>query len=316
MSDTAVPARTAPTAPVAPTPPRTLDDVLLAMDVVDTLRHRERIVDMDLHAEAREAQLVARLKEIYRAQGIDVPDTILREGVKALDEQRFVYRPPDDSLQIRLARLYVSRRRWAPAAIAVAGTVAALVVGWQLLFAIPRAAEWRDMPAAIVRLSNEGQALAVDPAVDAQLQRMERAALQAVAANNRGDARAQRAALEDINARLASEYDVRLVSRPGEDTGFYRIPRDNPGGRNFYLVVEAVRPDGGLAEVPITNEETQQTERVSKWAQRVSEETFDQVKTEKEGTGIISDDILGRKVRGELEPRYDVPTPSGAITRW
>ena len=124
------------------------------------------------------------------------------------------------------------------------------------------------------------------------------------------------AALKTINARLAAEYDVRIVSRPGEDTGFYRIPPNNPIGRNYYLVVEAVPPGGGLVEVPVTNEETQKTEQVSKWAQRVSEETFDKVKEEKQGTGIISNDILGHKARGELEPKYDAPTPGGAITRW
>ena len=64
MSDTSVPARAATTAPAVPDEPRKLDDVMLAMDVVDTLRHRTRIVDMELNETAREEQLVARLKEI------------------------------------------------------------------------------------------------------------------------------------------------------------------------------------------------------------------------------------------------------------
>jgi hypothetical protein len=41
-----------------------LDDVLLAMDVVDTLRHREQLVLSELDAGAREAALLGRLKEI------------------------------------------------------------------------------------------------------------------------------------------------------------------------------------------------------------------------------------------------------------
>ena len=316
MSEAAVPARAKTTAPQATDDPRKLDDVLLAMDVVDTLRHRERVVDMELNAEAREEQLIARLKEIYHAQGIEVPETILKDGVKALEEKRFVYKPPDDTFSVRLAKLYVSRGRWAPAAMTFVGAVAALIVGWQVFWAIPQANEWRGMPAEIARLSNAGQALAVDPTVDGQIQGMERAGLRAVAEKDRSDARKQLAALKTINARLAAEYDVRIVSRPGEDTGFYRIPPNNPIGRNYYLVVEAVPPGGGLVEVPVTNEETQKTEQVSKWAQRVSEETFDKVKKEKQGTGIISNDILGHKARGELEPKYDAPTPGGAITRW
>ncbi|MBK8837473.1 MAG: hypothetical protein IPO30_01915 [Hyphomonadaceae bacterium] len=173
MSDTTVQVKTGVTTPALPPAatgePRKLDDVMLAMDVVDTLRHRTRIVDMELNESAREEQLIARLKEIYGAQGIDVPDKILKDGVKALAEQRFVYKPPADSFSVRLAKLYVSRRNWFPAAMTFTGAIIALVVGWQVFWAIPQANEWKAMPAEISRLLAEGQALAVEPAVDAQL---------------------------------------------------------------------------------------------------------------------------------------------------
>jgi hypothetical protein len=312
MSDPPVPV---PARPTAVAEPRKLDDVLLAMDVVDTLRHRTRIVDMELNAEAREQQLIARLKEIYGAQGIQVPEKILKDGVKALEEQRFVYKPPADSFSVRLAKVYINRGRWMP----VAAIVAVLVlvgggVGWFMRES--GAAELRNLPAEITRLSAEGQALAIDPAVDAQIQAMERTGLRAVAAQDQGDARTQVRALRDINDRLATEYDVRVVIRSGEDSGFWRVPPENPVGRNYYLVVEAVPPGGGLVEVQVTDEQTKKVERVSKWAQRVSLETYDKLKDEKQGTGIISNDIIGHKARGELEPKYDVPTPGGAITEW
>ena len=82
-----------------------LDDVLLAMDVVDTLRHREHLVLTELDAGAREAALLARLKDIYAAQGIDVPERILKEGVKALEEKRFLYEPPKPTLGVPLAKI-------------------------------------------------------------------------------------------------------------------------------------------------------------------------------------------------------------------
>src|SRR5215813_6653391 len=121
MSEPAVPARAGAGPPAVTTDePRKLDDVLLAMDVVDTLRHRESMVDQELNAEAREQQLVARLKEIYGAQGINVPEKILKDGVKALDEQRFAYKPPADSFSVRLAKIYINRGRWAPVAAVLA----------------------------------------------------------------------------------------------------------------------------------------------------------------------------------------------------
>ena len=67
---------------------KTLDEVLLAMDVVDTLRHRAQLVDRELDSEERRADLLERLREIYTAQGIEVPDHILLDGVKALEERR------------------------------------------------------------------------------------------------------------------------------------------------------------------------------------------------------------------------------------
>jgi hypothetical protein len=320
MSDAAVPARATTTAPVAPTPvdgePRKLDDVLLAMDVVDTLRHRVRVVDAELNAEKREEQLIERLKEIYGAQGISVPEKILKDGVKALEEQRFVYKPPPDTFSVRLAKLYVSRKRWLPAATTFTGLVAALLVGWQVLWAMPQAAEWKAMPAEISELLAQGQALAVDPAVDAQLASIAAEGQRAVANEDRRDARVQMKTLEDMNEKLASEYDVRIVSRPGEDTGFIRVPDDNPAGQNFYIVVEAVAPGGRILTLPVTSEEDQTTKRVNIWAQRVGEDTFERIAEDKRGDQIIQNDILGRKARGELDPTFDEPVPGGAITEW
>jgi hypothetical protein len=316
MSDTAVPARSAASPPVATGEPRKLDDVLLAMDVVDTLRHRVSIVDAELNAEKREQQLIERLKEIYGAQGISVPDRILKDGVKALEEQRFVYKPPENTFSVKLAKLYVSRRKWLPAAMTFSGAIVALVVGWQVFWAIPQANEWRGMPNEISRLLAEGQALAVDPAIDAQLAGVAAEGQRAVANNNQGAARTQVETLRNMNEKLAQEYDVRIVSRPDEDTGFWRQSEDRPNALNYYLVVEAVAPGGRVLTLPITSIETQKTDRVNTWAQRVAKETFDKVAQEKSASGVITNDILGSKARGELEPRFDMPTPGGAITKW
>ena len=74
------------------------------------------------------ARFVERVKEIYESQGIEVPDRILEEGVKALEEDRFVYEPPRDTIQTRLARLYVSRDSWGRYALGAIGGVLAIAV--------------------------------------------------------------------------------------------------------------------------------------------------------------------------------------------
>ncbi|MEL7453564.1 MAG: DUF6384 family protein, partial [Pseudomonadota bacterium] len=109
-----------------PATPQQLDDVLLAMDVVDTLRHREEFVLREIDDEGREAELIDRLREIYKAQGISVPDRILKDGVAALEEQRFAYMPPKPTLSVRLARIYVARDKWIkPVTAAIVALIAA-----------------------------------------------------------------------------------------------------------------------------------------------------------------------------------------------
>ena len=79
------------------------------MDVVDTLRHRERVVERELNEEVREEQLIARLRALYKSQGLDVPDSVIAQGVKALKESRFVYTPPKPGFERWLARVWVKR---------------------------------------------------------------------------------------------------------------------------------------------------------------------------------------------------------------
>ena len=316
MSETTVPARAPAAAPPVADEPRKLDDVMLAMDVVDTLRHRTRIVDMELNESAREEQLVARLKEIYGAQGIEVPERILKDGVKALAEQRFVYKPPPDTFSVKLAKLYVSRKKWLPQTLGAIGVLAAIAVGFQLLVFGPMESEWKGMPTEISRVLAEGQALAIDPQVDAQLGGIAAEGQRAVANGDRGAAKTQLTLLKDMTETLALQYDIRIVSRQGEDTGLFRQSEDNPGAINYYLVVEAVAPGGRVLSVPVDSIETDKIERVTIWGQRVSEATFDRVQAEKRSTGLVTNDILGSKLRGELAPRFDDPVPGGAITKW
>ena len=104
--------------------PQTLDDVMIAMDVVDTIRHREGLVARELNEAGREADLIRRLKEIYRQQGIEVPDHVLAEGVKALKESRFTYTPAPPGWKRTLATMWVRRGRYG----AIAGLVLAALL--------------------------------------------------------------------------------------------------------------------------------------------------------------------------------------------
>src|SRR5512134_454176 len=102
-----------------------LDDVMLAMDVVDSLRHADKLVERELGAEERDRELKERLRRLYAAQGIDVPEHILDEGVKALREDRFVYKPQAGGVRRSLALIWVRRGRILRVMAIVLGLVAA-----------------------------------------------------------------------------------------------------------------------------------------------------------------------------------------------
>ena len=68
----------APAAPASGAP--ALDETMLAMDVVDTIRHADRLVERELSGEDRQQRLRERLREIYKSQGIEVADHVLDQG--------------------------------------------------------------------------------------------------------------------------------------------------------------------------------------------------------------------------------------------
>ena len=90
-----------------------LNEIMLAMDVVDTLRHQQSLVDRELGTDDHDQALIAKVRKIYADQGLEVSDEVIASGVKALREERFTYNPPKKSFQLTLAHLYVHRGRWA-----------------------------------------------------------------------------------------------------------------------------------------------------------------------------------------------------------
>lgn len=316
MSDTAAPA-------VRDT--SKLDDVLLAMDVVDTLRHREQLVLTEMDAGAREAALIARLKDIYAAQGIDVPERILKEGVQALEEKRFVYVPPRPSLAVSLARIYITRHRWLAPVTFGAVALVALFGAWQIGVVQPQKARaaavqvelTQTLPAELKRLHAEVTALALEEPAKLKADALLADGQRALAAGDRRGARDACAGLAELQGDLSAIYDVRVVYGPDEArSGVFRIPDDVPGARNFYLIVEAVDPAGRLVTVPVNSEEDRRSARVTRWGQRVSEEVFNRVAADKGDDQIIQDAVIGQKRAGYLFPQYTVDTPGGAILEW
>ncbi len=301
-----------------------LDDVMMAMDVVDTLRHRQIIVERELSEDAREAELIARLREIYENQGIDVPDHVLRQGVVALKEERFVYTPPGNGLSIMLARLYVARGnvgKWLGILVLAAGIGWA---GWYFGIERPRQQAAIETEVALTEtlpaeLGKVGSRIAGATDDRRALDRAERLMNSGLRAAEKGDLQAARTAFKDLQAletELLLTYDIRIVARPGESSGVWRRTKANTSARNYYLIVEAIGRDGKAISRQIRNEEDNSVETVTSWGVRVPKSVFDRVARDKRDDGIIQNAVIGRKAAGSLEPEWAVTVNGGAITRW
>jgi len=305
-------------------PAAPLDEVMLAMDVVDTLRHRQDLAVRELGTDAKERQLIDKLRDIYHQQGIEVPDDILREGVAALQESRFVYEPPKPGFGTSMARLYVGRERWGKPVGAVLVALLVLGVGY---FGVWKPFQHGQAEAARIELS-EGVPARLDGLYQTIFDetKVQKAVLQAETLRQRGksfaaegNSAAAEKAVADLTAlrdQLRQEYSLRVVNRADEQSGFWTIPEVNTAATNYYIVVEALDADGKALSLPILNEENGQTEVVASWGVRVPENVYDSVAADKRDDGIIQANEVGRKASGFLDVEYSLPVLGGAVTRW
>lgn len=301
-----------------------LDDLMIAMDIVDTLRHDRLLVERELDDEKKRSELIDRLREIYKSQGIEVPDHILEEGVNALKEDRFTYSPPKDSLEIKLARLYVSREQWGRYALSALAGLILTLGGWYFTVERPRQAKaykahtelTRQIPSELKETMQQIGKLASNREDKTRAEHIMQQGLQAALDGNPEQARRWRNDLLDMRKELQRAYRIRIVTRKGELSGLWRIPKTNREARNFYLVVEAVDDQGRILERKILNEETGKHESVRKWAVRVPRSVLVSVQSDKQDDGIIQNAIVANKQTGKLQPQWQIKRLNGAITRW
>lgn len=293
-----------------------LEDLMAAMDVVDTLRHDQGIAERELDGEGRRERLLQRLRDMYEAQGIDVPDHVLLEGIDALEQERFQYVPVPKSWQTKLARLWVSRLRWGKPLGYLAVLASAFYGYYFFADVMPARALRADLPAEIQQQYRQISASAKNTEVVLQA---EQAVLRAERAMQNDDFDQAKSILNDlglVHDQLNQEYSIRVISRPNENSGVFRNPPGNDSARNYYLIVEAIDPRNQVLELPIVNQENNKTKITKTWGLRVSEETFYKVASDKRDDGIIQNNIVGHKRVGFLQADFTIATTGATITEW
>ncbi len=294
------------------TTPQSLDDMMLAMDVVDTLRHRQHLIERELNSAERDQKLIDRLREIYTSQGMEVTDEILAAGVAALKEDRFVYTPPQESFKLKLARLYVNRDRWMKG---VGLVLAAIAIIW-LAYSIFILGPIKRLPDNLAKTQQDVISLAQEPEAKTLAKDYYDLGMSSINAGDTDQAKSALNSLDELKTQLEQTYTLKIVSRPGESSGIWRVPDRNKKAMNFYIIVEAITPEGKVIPQYITSEESGKSKQVSKWGIRVDEQTFNQIRADKKDDGIIQNNIFGQKKRQYITPDYKYPTTGASIYEW
>ena len=325
-----------------------MDDVMLAMDVVDTLRHSSRLIEQELDAVGQDQRLVKRLRSIYSTQGIDVPDYILQEGVQALREERFKYTPTPRTFSRKLAEFYVGLKSGKSNVIQKEGVpangkkftfkkfllvAACAYLGFLILANVSVLLPSSDintkirekqryvetvqfMPQELEALQDRIYALTDNQDIKQEADKIANAARAALFAKDIDGAIADKAKLESISKKLTMEYDLRIVGGANEQSGVWRVPDNNSNARNYYVIVEPIGVNGRAIPVDVTNEENNKVANTDKFGVRVPQSVYDDVRRDKQDDGIIQNNIIGSKKRGELEVIFNREVMDGRITDW
>jgi hypothetical protein len=119
--------------------------------------------------------------------------------------------------------------------------------------------------------------------------------------------------IRELSHYVMADLNVRIVDKKGIDTGF---SRNNDNAKRYYLVLESVDNSGTVYPHEVQNIENGSIERVSHWAQRVSEDEFKRVVADKKADGVVDSYEFGRKPSGDYDIQYSRPTLGTSITRW
>lgn len=108
------------------------NDLIVASDIVDTIRNDERLIDHELGSEDRQKALKTRLKDMYKAQGMEVSDAVIDEAVRRKDAERFVFKPMETGFSRFVWTSYVRRNKYALTLSVATGIVVLGVFGFRV----------------------------------------------------------------------------------------------------------------------------------------------------------------------------------------
>ncbi|QDU56254.1 DUF6384 family protein [Aeoliella mucimassa] len=302
----------------------TLDEMTRVMDVARTLRKERSIAQRELNREDTIVLLRQKLREAADLAGDPVTDEQIEVAIKQYFDNLHEFETPEPGFQTFLASVYV--RRYTITAWTLALAAAALLT-WGMWFGglLPgdRQNELRAQQtySQTIKVVESIETLSTNPEVTSQA---EAARAEAASYRDRGEV----SALEQLKSRLLQQESVlnaeyRLMIPNDGLSGIERLVEDTGGVSGSYVIVEAVDSRGQPVPTQVRNAESGQMVTVTKWAEQVPLEVFEQLKADKEADGILDSREFAVKRRGEPELEITLQNGSGVtlergrqITQW
>jgi Family of unknown function (DUF6384) len=309
-----------------------LSETLSILDAASALRRERDQAAALLDDQATRAALRERLAAAARASGEALGVAEIDAAIERYFERLHAFEPVQGGWRRLLARMYIRRRSLAlflaAALLWFGGVFLAFFWSGSPLSAAGRSAH--GLAAQNARLEAQVQiiqALNPEPAAKARLTQLlgtwdpdqttllPKPRLIALTQD-----------LRNLQLQLEADYELRIVSRPGERSAVIKDYTDGANGTvlsGYYAIVEAIGPNGRAEEVRVLDAEFQKYSEVRAWGEQIPAEVYERLKADKLSDGVLDEQVFGRKRRGQLEPSIQLPGADGQpiargrqITRW
>ena len=286
-----------------PEKPQTLDDIMIAMDVVDTLRHREDLVRRELERGGARGRADRAAQEDLprpghrgsgpgagrRRQGAEGEPFRLHAAARGLEA--VAADGVGETGHLRQARW--ARSSWC--LLALPGRYYFLVARPARLAEEQARIEITEtLPKALRQAHAEVLAIATDEAAKQKADALLADGEREIRSGNRAGVTKIKGELDRPQGRADPRIHAhhRVASRRAQPRSGAGLPASFSQAKNYYLIVEAIAPDGRKLSLPIRNEETGETETVTKFGVRVPEAVYEAVRQDKANDGIVQKNLL------------------------
>lgn len=160
-----------------------------------------------------------------------------------------------------------------------------------------------ELERAVREMTERIRAVARDAAIPAEIERMLGELDAAARQFDLNSLSALRTRTTNLLNQLNDAYEIRIVGGANETVAIERESSESleGGATAYYVLVEALDSSGHILPQEIRGAGMERTERVTRWAERVPQEVYERIQTDRAGDGRLGNSLFAVKQRGQRE---------------